>query len=448
MKSHFIHDNFKLAVFLLISHRLLAAQFCTPGWLGETLIDCQITAGWTVEHDNGSSGNLITTAGVDGGAVQLQWNLGSGSWVQARYLFSPAIDLSGNDIFGLSLHGQAGTSNRVSLMFADTHGVFYGIDCDGLNVIDRWMVNLSFPKKMFYHFFTISAGPPGLTDIDWRSIDRFFVVVKRPGNSDGGGNGRLGIDLLQADRAADWPRPRSFEAVTGNETAKMAALEYIQNSQTETGLLVSWKEEPVKKSYLYDQALALIALCREGTWQNGVAADEFAKTAEKLVGFIQSTQKHDGSWPRAWNSKTGENLVDDSWIGDQAWWVMALCIYARKSGDDVTMAAAQRGAEWLVQHVNNDGTVVPSTEGTVDTWWALVAAERFAYADKIQQALLTKHRDDELGYWYRGFAGNPDPVIAMDAATWMSAFARSSRVNLPQMGLEALGFVQRTLVTA
>jgi hypothetical protein len=125
--------------------------------------------------------------------------------VQAKYTFSRPVNLSQKDIFGVSLRGSTGLKNRVSLMFADVNGVFFGMDCDGINTISRWMKNLPLPKKVFYHFFTIGPNP-NLKEIDWSRIDRFFVVVKRPSAGAGGGNGQLAIDHLQADRAADWPR--------------------------------------------------------------------------------------------------------------------------------------------------------------------------------------------------------------------------------------------------
>jgi hypothetical protein len=73
-------------------------------------------------------------------------------------------------------------------------------------------------------------------------------------------------------------------------------------------------------------------------------------------------------------------------------------------------------------------------------------AGRTAKADLLKQRLLTVLWDAELKYWLRGYGEWPDPVIAMDAATWVSEFARSPRVDRPDMGLAALGFVRRTLV--
>jgi len=420
---------------------------CPPGWNGQVIIDGENSTNWSVEADNGSSGTITTAGGFIGNAVQLNWNIGTGQWVQAKYTFPQPVDLSQKDIFGLSLRGSAGATNRVSLMFADVNGVFFGMDCDGLNTIGVWMKNLPLPKKLFYHFFTIGPNP-NRKEIDWARIDRFFVVVKRPLPGAGGGTGQIAIDHLQADRAADWTRQKNFAPVRSDTAARAKAARYILDQQKATGLFLSWKEEPAPKAHLYDQALALIVLTREGNWRTGTPVNAAAQKAKALVDFLISAQKADGHWPRAWNPETGQELADDAWVGDQAWWVMALMEYARKSSDAAAHASAESGANWLETKIDPaTGKVVPSTEGTVDVWWAMIATQRFSLADKIQNYLLTQVWDNELRYWWRGRGDNPDPFIAMDCATWAGEFAKTQRVNRPDMALQALSFVRRTLLT-
>jgi len=424
--------------------------FCSPGWNGQLLIDGESAGNWSIETDNGSSGTIEAVAGFIGNAVQLNWNIDSGNWVQAKYTFPQPVDLSQKDIFGVSLKGSNAIKNRVSLMFADVDGVFFGMDCDGINTISRWMKNLPLPKKAFNHFFTIGPNP-NLKEIDWSQVDRFFVVVKRPSAGEGGGNGQLAIDHLQADHAADWPRQKIFEAARPDTAATAKAIRYFlhPNRQKNTGLFVSWKEEPIPLAHLYDQALVLIVLTREGIWNAGTPINEAAQKARQLVNFITSAQKADGHWARTWNPETGQELTDDQWVGDQAWWIMALIEYARKSGDETAYTSAQKGAEWLAAKIGPTGKVIPSTEGTVDTWWAMIATTRFDLADKIQNYLLTQVWDADLKYWWRGRDNNdnPDPVIAMDCAAWLGEFAKTPRVNKPEMALAALSFVRRTLVT-
>jgi hypothetical protein len=431
-----------LLLFLIASS--LAQSPCSPGWNGQVLISGdEDPKNWSIESDNGSSGTFDVVPAFIGNGVRLNWNIGAGNWVQAKHTFPQPVDLSQKDIFGVSLKGSYAIKNRVSLMFADVNGVFFGMDCDGINTISRWMKNLPLPKKVFYHFFTIGPNP-NLKAIDWSQIDRVFVVVKRPSAGQGGGNGQLTIDHLQADRAADWPRQTHFETIRPDTAAAARAVRYLLNQQKPTGLFVSWKEERPPIAWLYDQALVLIVLTREGVWRNSVPLNAAAQQAQKLTHFLRTVQKPDNHWPRAWNPATGQELVDDGWVGDQAWWTMALMEYARKSGDATAYASAQKGADWLAAKIEPIGKVVPSTEGTVDTWWAMIATKRYEQADKIQNYLLAKVWDADLKYWWRG-AG--DPFIAMDCATWVGAFAKSPRVNKPEMALAALSLVRRTLVT-
>lgn len=447
-----------------LARRTLAQDLvsCAPGWLGTVLVDGESLTHWLKEYDSGSAASLGLAPGLEGQAVQLDWDLGSGNWAQGKCTFPAPLDLSGADIFGLSLRGGGAVemANTVAIMFADVNDVFYGYDmpgkANGLNQIDRWLINLALPKKLFYLFF--SFGPE--TQIDWSRINRFFFVVKKfceenPGTGVveclGGGAGRLCIDQVRYDTAANWPRQAQFETVSADPQVAAKTITYLLSQQDpSTGLFVSWKEEefeqPPARAWLYDQALVLIALTREGTWEAGTATNAAAQAAEKLVGFLTGKQKGDGHWARGWNPRTAEELADDGWVGDQAWWVMALSIYAGKAGGSAAMASAHLGAAWLASQIDALGKVAGSTEGNVDAWWAMMSTARLADADRIRDYLLREDTvwDPDLRYWWRGY---DDPVIAMDAAAWLSFFARHPRVNHPEKGRAALSFVRRTLVT-
>jgi hypothetical protein len=412
-----------------------------PGWNGQALINCDSLSGWSVENDAGSSGTLELDSGFIDSAVRLNWDIGTGDWVQAKYTFPEPIDLSSQDIFGISLHGDTlSTSNRISIMFADTNNVFYGLNFDYINIIGRWMKNLPIPRKMFYYFFTIHPGSG--EEINWSKIDRFFVAVKRPEPSSGGGNGKLLIDYLQSDRAADWQRQSDFETVfVADSSPADSAVSYVMNQQKTTGLFLSWKEEPDPKAWLYDQALVLILLTREGEWEDNLPVNDAAEKADSLVKSVNSDQYTDGHWPRCWNPETGDILVDDRWAGDQAWWTMALMQYYKKSEDTAARDAALNGANWII---DSCGVIVPGTEGSVDIWWALMSTGNSTEADSVKEYLLSTVWDDSLKYWWRGY---DDPFVAIDAATWVGEFARTNNVDRPGMAKAALSFVHQTLIT-
>ena len=404
-----------------------------PAWSGRLLSGCETLQGWSVETGGGGSGRLrVWPHGVVGKAVLLDWTLAASadSWVQARLDFNPPVDLSGTDILGISLRGSDSPSKRVSIMLADASGMFYGINLDGINSIQRWMINPSFPFAMFYKFWDQGAT------LNWKHIDRLFVVVKQPDSDATAASGSLGIDHIQVAKSESWLRQTKYYTITPNSRAAEKAVAYLLSQQQTTGLFTSWKEEelenPPPKAYLYDQALVLLVLTRKG----------LRSEAERLVDFLVPRQKSDGHWARRWNPKTGEEQDDDQWVGDQAWWIFALRQYANKWSDQDAAAASKRGAAWLAKKVKSSGMVVLSTEGNVDCWWALAVTGYTKEAARIARHLLGRVWDPKRRFWWRG---DKDQMIAMDAQTWLSAFSRMPQIQRPELGMAALSFVRRTL---
>ncbi|MFO1513944.1 MAG: hypothetical protein U1F83_13675 [Verrucomicrobiota bacterium] len=430
---------------------------CLPGWSGQLLVPAPTAGlpGWNVEHDVNSSGSLVLATNQSERVIQFNWNIGSGDWVQARYDFAPPLDLSTADILGVTLRGDSNCPpNTVTIMCVDTNDVFHGYDFpgqnSGINQVTRWLPELPVTKKAFCYFWGGSGGSPPL---NWSKIRKLFVVVKRPSPGAGGGSGRLWMGRLQYDQAANWPRQTNFVAINTNlvfvQNAAANALQYLRSRQQATGLLGSWFEEPSPMAWLYDQALALIALSRDGVWRNGTPANASTVASANLAQFLVSAQKPDGHWARAWQPVTGVELVDDGWVGDQAWCVMALAEYGFRSGNATARNAAWNGAQRLAGLIDATGAITGfgSTEGTVDVWWAMVATLRFAEAERIKNYLLDPARvwDADLQYWWIGANA---PIAAMDCATWLSAFARHPLVAHPECGLAALSFVRRTLLTS
>jgi hypothetical protein len=431
---------------------------CTPAWVGTMMVACETAERWTVETDAGASASLNVVPGTDGNALELNWNMGTGLWVQARYDAVPTIDLSQVDIFGISLKGGAASDQpvQVTLMFKDVNGIVVGTDIaisgQGINQIPRWLNNLAFPRSLFRYFWGSADG--GTVAIEWSQIKSFFVVAKRDADKPSG-TGRLAFDSIRSDRAADWPRPAALATASVDRCQKDRAVAYVIGQQQATGFINSWKEEPSPKAWLYDQAVALIALSRAGQWQGDAAVDDSAGAAKKLAEALVGKQKNDGHWVRAWDPITGDELpnVDDRWIGDQAWTVVGLEQYARASGAATAEAAAQKGADYVAGRIRSDGSIArpdgflePSTEGTVDVWWAMTATGRTAEANKVRDRLLSDEVwDSRLKYFRRG---EGDPVVALDAATWLSLFAHHPAVNVPERGRAALGFVRHALVTS
>lgn len=445
-----------LGLFLSGITRVVATNECLPGWSGQRLVPVPTAGlpGWSVEHDANSTGSLTLATNSGEAVLQLNWNIGTGDWVQARYDFAVPQDFSSADLLGVTIHGDSNCPpNTVTIMCVDANDVFYGFNWpgqnSGLNQVTRWVPELPVPRKALWYFW----GGTGNPQLNWAQIKKLFIVVKRPAPGTGGGAGRLWIGRLQYDRAASWPRQTDFVVVNTNspslQNAAANAVRFLRARQQPSGLLVSWFEEPTPTAWLYDQALALVAFSRDGRWTNGTPADPSALAAAKLAQFLVGAQKPDAHWPRTWNPVSGVELGDDGWVGDQAWCVMALAEYAFRSGNSAARAAAARGAQRLAGLVATNGAITgfSSTEGTVDVWWALVATLCFPDAEKVKNYLLHSGGiwDADLQYWWIG-AGSP--VVAADCASWLSAFARHPLIAHPERGRAALSFIRRTLAAA
>jgi hypothetical protein len=205
-----------------------AISDCTPAWEGTPFVPTSSQANWRVESDSGSSGNVaLTTNGL-----QFNWNIGAGSWVQARYDFPSPVDLGQADLVALDLRGDANApANTITVMIVDANDVFFRYDISGpshgVNQLKRWLVNLPIPRKAFHYFWGGSGSPT----LDWSRIRKFFLVVKRPSSGTGGGSGQLAFKRIQFAQAATWPRQTAFTSVNTNrievQNAASNAINYL-----------------------------------------------------------------------------------------------------------------------------------------------------------------------------------------------------------------------------
>ena len=153
----------------------------------------------------------------------------------------------------------------MGIMFADVNDVFFGHDLrgvdGGVNQVGRWMNNLPFPKKLLMFFF----GPS--TSIDWTRIDRFFLVVKRPGPGAGGGSGQLTLATVRPRRRPGAAPERVFHA--GGSGERRPARDRISPEPAGEHRALRVVErgggrDPPPRAWLYDQPPAPLALTREG----------------------------------------------------------------------------------------------------------------------------------------------------------------------------------------
>jgi hypothetical protein len=458
-----------------------APDTCILSPSATTLIDLD-DQGWADDSHQCTGGNssaqMAPQSSVDGrSAREIAWDINGCAYSQVRYTFSAPQDLSNADVFAIDLHGGAPSevANNIGLLFGDADDVLCRVDLPfdaggashgdeaSENQIDRWMSNLTISRAAFTNCFDTGGGSD--TTIDWSRINRFFLAINRPASHDGpgGGSGRLAFGGLRYDRAAGWPRQAEFASARGERyscSARQAVAYVMSREVAETGFFISWEGEQTPSAILYDLALVLIALSREGTWDGGVPMNAAARAADRLatrlVTELDDNLNGNGRpyWPRRWNAETGiitDGDPDRPWEGDEAWATMAMLIYSRKSGSEAAAAAAATVASWLANKIDASGHLLghdlqpTNTESTVAAWWCMVLTDRNDKADAIQAHLLgTERWNSELGHWQRGA---DDPVIALDAQTWTSSVARHPRVDRDDLALAALSFARRTLAS-
>ena len=237
----------------------------------------------------------------------------------------------------------------MGIMFADVNDVFFGHDLrgvdGGVNQVGRWMNNLPFPKKLLMFFF----GPS--TSIDW-TPDRPVLPGREAARA--GCRRRVGT----ADARDRPPRPRRPGAApervfhAGGSGERRPARDRISPEPAGEHRALRVVErgggrDPPPRAWLYDQPPAPLALTREGRWRGQQPDNAATRSAARLVAFVSKAQKPDGHWARVWSPRTGAELADDRWVGDQAWMVIALAQYASRAGSANAAAAAERGARGI-----------------------------------------------------------------------------------------------------
>jgi hypothetical protein len=363
--------------------------------------------------DRPVSGTIAPIAGYSGAALQLSYDLGAGNdnWAQIRCNFTPPLDLSAYDHLRLDWRGDPAAANSLQIGLINPGAGQEYIFARGYHhAVQRgWWGQLVIPFRFLAPW---TAG----TSFNPQRVSALFVSVVKDPVADQGGTGSLAIDNLSAEQVAARPVPGDFETVRPNPTAALAAARWIVSQQQPSGLLKSWAEEPVCLAHIYDQALALIVLSRQG----------MRSQADALVGGLVAAQNADGSWFKAYacDTQPPRAATSEKWEGDIAWAIYALSRYRALGGaHPQAEAALDRAAGWLAQRINPlDGClVIDHTEATIDSWWALQAggSEHATAADRLKHCLLTYYWDEAMGRikggrdWWQPY---------LDNQTWGAAF--------------------------
>lgn len=202
-----------------------------------------------------------------------------------------------------------------------------------------------------------------------------------------------------------------------------------------SGLVVSYIVPPSDPSYpylfnrswIYDDALAVIALSMEGECQTA------RKTLPALAGLLDADGKLGFSYNTAdsWFDNTRYRTGAIAWVG------YSFVLYQEACGDSQFQSAAENIADWIL--TMQDPTT-GSVKGGPDVGWFSTEHNIDAYfflrdigllkgntiyleaAKRIKQSLLTNHWNPSYGCFQQGIG---DPVRVLDAASWGALFLLS-----------------------
>lgn len=196
------------------------------------------------------------------------------------------------------------------------------------------------------------------------------------------------------------------------------------------------------RSWIYDDALAVIAWSMEGECQ---AAQ---KTASALAGLLDAEGKLGFSY------NTADNWFDNTLYrtGANAWVGYSLVSYQKACGDSEFQTAAGRIADWILTMQDpatgsvKGGPDVAwfSTEHNVDAYFFLrdigLLKGDAAYleaANRIKQSLLTNHWNSSYACFQQGIG---DSTQTLDAASWGALFLTS--IGQPAKATSCLDLVE------
>jgi uncharacterized repeat protein (TIGR01451 family) len=199
------------------------------------------------------------------------------------------------------------------------------------------------------------------------------------------------------------------------------------------------------RSWIYDDALAVIAWSMEGECQ---AAQ---KTLSALAGLIDV----DGKLGFSYN--TADAWFDNTYrTGAIAWVGYSSVFYQKACGDSQFQSAAERSADWVLTMQDSRGSVKGgpdvswfSTEHNIDAYFFLrdigLLKNNTTYLDaakRIKQSLLSNHWNPSYGCFQQGI---DDTAKALDSASWGALFLIS--IGQPAKAESCLNFIEANFPT-
>ncbi|MGH9508757.1 MAG: hypothetical protein ACRD2Q_06535 [Terriglobales bacterium] len=194
--------------------------------------------------------------------------------------------------------------------------------------------------------------------------------------------------------------------------ASSKAHNWLKSQMATTGLVDSYKDK-ADTCHTYDQAVAIVAFLARGDVIN----------ARRVLDALALMQNADGSWNSAYHCQTRASLASTRYVGSNAWVVVAIAHYEKRTADTVTYhIMGERAVNWLRLFQQADGginggldasgVVLPwaSTEHNQDAYPGLV---HFAYpgdAGEVKSFLDNVVWEPTAPRWWQGRNDPADPL--------------------------------------
>ncbi|MCI0356756.1 MAG: hypothetical protein L0099_17235, partial [Acidobacteria bacterium] len=215
--------------------------------------------------------------------------------------------------------------------------------------------------------------------------------------------------------------PAAYSADVALASSK--AHNWLKAQQVSTGLVDSYKDN-ASTCYTYDQGVATAAFLAR--------AD--VTSARRVLDALSSLQNADGSWYSAYDCNTGAALSSTRYVGANAWVVVAIAHYEKRTADAVTYhVMGERAVNWMRLFQQADGGINGGLDGSgVVIAWA-----------------STEHNQDSypvlVHFSYPGDAG--DVKSFLDNVVWEPSAPRwwqgrndpADPLDVNPLGVSALG---------
>lgn len=194
--------------------------------------------------------------------------------------------------------------------------------------------------------------------------------------------------------------------------ASSKAHNWLKSQMATTGLVDSYKDKS-DTCYTYDQAVAAVAF---------LARNDFIN-ARRVLDALATLQNSDGSWNSAYNCKTRASLTSTRYVGANAWVVVAIAHYEKRTADSVTYhVMGERAVNWIRLFQQADGGINggldasgvviawASTEHNQDAYPGLTHFSYASDAGEVKSFLDNVVWEPSAPRWWQGRNDPADPL--------------------------------------